>query len=278
MSKPQIKRFFYRSGRIHAENRMVNRVFHGLCRVWHRNGQPAQELRYSNGLLHGTSRQWDEHGHLLGSFKMVHGTGVEHCWHGNGRLQLEITTRNGKFHGRNRTWLRDGTLATDDYLIENRNVSRRAYLKAARQRPDWPQYADEPAGRVVLKGNALERRTINLFAQSVLENPDHSEARAWLEAEAHPRTRSLAKFRNTKAALRFVELLYATGAKSVVIFAISKGARGKLFADGLLIELPRSKSQRAALRKICLGLCDKRGGATLPEKEIGETHLHMMLA
>jgi hypothetical protein len=278
MPKYRIRRFYYRSGRIHTENREVDGLFDGSCRVWHRNGQLAEELRYRHGLLDGVSRQWDENGRLLGSFRMVRGTGVQRYWHDNGQLQFEITSRAGKFHGRNRGWLRDGTLIKENYLIENQDVTRAAYLKAAKHNPGWPQYAGQRVGRVVLSGDALERRTVNLFAQSVLENPNHCEARTWLNAETHLNSRSLAKFRTVKAALRFVDELYATGAESVIVFAISTGKGGKLFADALLVQLPKSKSKRAALRKICREFCARRGGAALPEKEIGETHLYMMLA
>jgi hypothetical protein len=278
MPKQRIKRFFYRNGRIHTENREVEGQFHGRCRVWHRNGRLAEELRYHQGQLHGLSRQWDENGRLLGSFKMVHGTGVQQYRHNNGQLQSEITTRNGKFHGRTRGWLRDGTLIKEDYLIANRDVARATYLKAAEKHPDWPQYANESAGRVILKGRVLEQRTINLFAQSVLESSDRAKARTWLMSEAKPHSRSLAKFRTTKAALAFVEKLYGTGAESVVIFAISTGKGGKLFADALLIQQPESKTKRRALRKLCLDFCARRGGATLPDRELGETHLYMMLA
>jgi hypothetical protein len=252
--------------------------FHGLYRTWHRNGKLAEELRYRHGLLHGVSREWDENGRLLGSFTMVHGTGIQRYWHDNGRMQFEITSRNGKFHGRNRSWLRDGTLIKENYLIENRDVTRAAYLKVARKNPDEPQYEGERAGRVFRKGDALERKIINLFAQAVLEKSGHAEARSWLKAETHPKSRSLAKFHTAKAALKFVEELYAMGAGAVIVFAISIGKGKKLFADALLVQLPGSKSKRAALRNICREFCAKRGGAALPEKEIGETHLYMMLA
>ncbi len=277
---PQIRtqRFYYRSGQTHTENEEVDGRFHGSCRVWHRNGQLVEELRYRHGLLHGLCRQWNENGRLLGSFKMVHGTGVQRYWHDNGQLQSEITSLNGQFHGRNRGWLRDGTLIKENYLIENRDTTRAAYLRAARTNPDWPQYAGEPAGRVTLKGDALERKIINLFAQSVLEKPDLAEARTWLKAETQPQSRSLAKFRSVKTALKFVEELYTTGAESVIVFAISTGQRKKLFADALLIQQPRTKSKRMALRKTCRNYCARLGGAALPEKEIGETHLYLMLA
>jgi hypothetical protein len=190
--KLHIKRFYYRNGQTHTENREVAGNFHGACRVWHRNGQLAEELRYRDGLMHGVSREWDETGRLLGSFTMVNGSGLQRYWHDNGQIKMEISSLNGKFHGRCRDWLRDGTLIREDYLISNQDVTRAAYLKAARKNPNWPQYEGEPAGRVARPGLALERKKHDLFIQSVFEKPHHAEARAWLKAELRPKSRSLA--------------------------------------------------------------------------------------
>jgi hypothetical protein len=275
--KLHIKRFFYRNGRIHTETRERAGNLHGVYRVWHRSGRLAEELRYRDGLMHGVSRDWDENGHLLGSFIMVNGSGLQQYRHNNGQLMMEISSRNGKFHGRCRDWLRDGTLIRESYLINNQNVTRAAYLKAARNNPDWPQYAKVPAGKVARPGPALERKTFALFIQSAFENPNHAEARAWLKVERRPHSRSLAKFATTKAALKFVEQLYSAGAVAVIIAAIYSGQRKKLFADWLLIQLPAPKPKRIVLRKICQAFCRKRGGAVLPESDLGETHLWLML-
>jgi hypothetical protein len=221
--------------------------------------------------------EWDETGRLLGSFTMVNGSGLQRYWHDNGQIKMEISSLNGKFHGRCRDWLRDGTLIREDYLISNQDVTRAAYLKAARKNPNWPQYEGEPAGRVARPGLALERKKHDLFIQSVFEKPHHAEARGWLKAELRPKSRSLAKFATTKAALKFVEQLYSAGAVAVIIAAISAGQRKKLFADWLLIQLPATKSKRNSLRKICQAFCRNRGGAFLPEFDLGETHLWLML-
>jgi hypothetical protein len=208
---------------------------------------------------------------------MVNGTGLQRYWHDNGQPKMEISSLNGKFHGRCRDWLRDGTLIREDYCINNQNVTRAAYLKAARKNPNWPQYEGEPAGQVARPGMALERKKHGLFIQSVFEKPHYAEARAWLNAELRPKSRSLAKFATTKAALKFVEQLYAAGADTVIVAAIYAGQRKKLFADWLLVQLPAAKSKRNSLRKICQAFCRKRGGAVLPDKDMGETHLFMML-
>jgi hypothetical protein len=276
MPKLRIKRFYYRNSNIHAENREVAGQLHGLNRTWHFNGQLAEELRYWHGRLHGISRHWDEHGHLLGSFTMNHGTGTQRYWHQNGVLRMEIDSVSGKFFGRTRIWLRDGTLIQETYYISNVDVTRAAYLKAARKHPDWPQYEGEPAGNVAREGPALKRKEHELFVESLLDKP-HAEARRWLSAVENPGLRSLAKFRTAKAALHFVETLYAIGAATVIALPIYAGGRGKLFADWLLIKPPGTPSKRKALRKLCKEWCDRRDGAMLPDKDIGESHLFVML-
>jgi hypothetical protein len=277
MPKLRIKRFYYRNGRIHVEIREVGGRLHGCYRTWYFNCQLTEELRYHHGRLHGISRQWDEIGRLLGSFTMNHGTGTQRYWHNNGQLRLEMDSVNGKFHGRTRIWLRDGTLVQENYLIGNVDVTRADYLKAARKNPDWPQYKGQPAGRVAPDNVALERKQHELFIKSLLEK-SHAEARQWLNVGKWPALRSLAKFRTTKAALRFVETLYAAGAITVFVAPVYAGKRRKLFADWLLVKLPGAPSKRRALRTLCQDFCNKRNGAMLPEKNFGESHLFLRLA
>ena len=277
MPKRRIERYYYRNGRIRAENREVDGQLHGFCRTWHFNGQLAGELRYHHGRLHGASRQCDENGRLLGSFTMNHGTGTQRYWHDHGRVRLEIDSRNGRFHGRTRVWLADGTLVQEIYLIGNENVARAAYLKAARKNPDWPQYAGQPAGKVVRETIALERKQHELFVKSILRK-SHAEARHWLSTGKRPELRSLAKFRTAAAALRFVETLYSAGAETVVVAPVYAGKRGTLFADWLLVKLAETPSRRKAVRRLCEDFCHRRSGALLPAKDFGESHLFMRLA
>lgn len=271
------KRFYYRNGQTSLENTEVDGQFHGFCRAWHYTGNLAEELRYHRGRLHGTSRQWDEKGRLLGSFTMNHGTGTQRYWHQNGKMRLEINSFNGKFFGRMRLWLLDGTLVQETYYISNVDVTRTAYLKAARKHPDWPQHDGQPAGRIAREGPALKRKEHELFIESLL-GKKHAEARQWLSAAKNPDLRSLARFRRPKAALKFAESLYAAGAEAVIAAVIYEGRRGKQFADRLLVKLPKASAKRKALRKLCQDLCSKRGGALLPdEKDMGESHLFINL-
>lgn len=275
MPRLRIERYYYRSGQIHVENRYVNGQLHGRCRTWHFNGQLAEELRYRHGLLHGVCREWDENGRLLDSFTMNRGTGLQRYRHDNGQLRMEFYTLGGNFHGRSRHWLRDGTLVQERFALNNRDASRAAYLKAARENPEWPQYKGEPAGRVTRRSLALERKQHELFVASILVK-SRAEAKEWLSGKTSKESRSLAKFRSTKSALRFVESLYSAGAESVFAAPIY-GTRKKSFADWLLIKLPAVRPQRRAVRAICSTFHDKRGGGMLPDKDFGETHLFLRL-
>jgi len=268
MPKLHTKRFYYRNGRIHVEIREVGGRLHGRYRTWYFNGQLTEQLCYRHGRLHGISRHWDKNGRLLGSFTMNHGTGTQRYWHDNGQLRLEMNSVNGKFHGRTRIWLRDGTLVQENYLIGNVDVSRADYLKAARKNPDWPQYKRQPAGKVARDNVALKRKQHELFIKSLLEK-SHAEAGQWLSTGNRTDLCSLAKFRTAKAALRFVETLYAAGAITVFVAPVYAGTRGKLFADWLLVKLPGALSKRRALRTLCQDFCNKRDGAMLPEKDFG---------
>jgi hypothetical protein len=205
------------------------------------------------------------------------GTGTQRYWHQNGKLRLEINSLNGKFFGRMRLWLRDGTLVQETYYINNVDVPRVRYLKAAREHPDWPQHEGETAGKVARDNQVLQRKEHELFIESLLEN-SCAEARQWLTTVEDPDLRSLARFRTAKAALKFVETLYAAGAETVIAAVIYMGERGKQFADRLLIKLPKASAKRKMLRRICQDLCAKRGGAMLPdEKHMGESHLFLNL-
>lgn len=276
MPKRRTQRLYYRNGQIRMENRVVGRELHGLCRTWHYNGQLAEELSYRHGKLHGTSWQWDEYGHPLGSFTMNQGTGTQRYWHNNGQLKLEINSIDGKFFGRTRSWLRDGTLIQEIYCIRNVDVTRAEYLKAARKHPDWPQHEAEPSGKVPRKDRSLERREHELFIESLLAK-SHVEARKWLSSAKRPDMCSLARFRTVGAALRFVEALYAAGAETVIAVPVYKGKHRRSFADSLLVKLPQMSSKRKALRKFCQDFCDRRGGALLPDKDMGENHLFLGL-
>ncbi len=207
---------------------------------------------------------------------MKHGTGTQHYWHENGQLNMEMDTVGGEFHGRIRMWLLDGTLIEENYFISNQSVTHAVYQNAARQHQDWPKYEGQSPGNVAAQNPALERRVYQLFIESILKKPN-AEAREWLSSGKSIDSRSLAAFRTAKSALRFVEVLYAAGAQTVIVSPVSVGKRGKEFADCLLVKLPQTPSLRKALHTLCQNWCNKRNRAMLPDKDDGESHLFLRL-
>lgn len=276
MPKPRTHRLYYRNGQLRFEHADLSGERHGRSRSWHYNGQTAEEAFYSHGKMHGTCRQWDEHGRLLGSFSTEHGTGKHRYWYQNGLLRLEMDLVSGKFHGRLRSWLSDGMLVEESFYIANEKVSRAAYLKAACANSEWPQYADQAAGRVARQGKSLERKQFELFIESLLSK-SHAEAHNWLLEAKQSVKRSLPAFRTPKAALRLVEALYKAGSKDIFVVPIYRDKDGNSFADNIVIELPKVSAQRKSLRKLCEPLCRPNQTAMLPEKDMGENYLFLSM-
>lgn len=276
MPTHRTKRIYFRSGKLRLEQSQVGGELHGRSRSWHYNGQIAEETFYHHGKMHGTCRQWDEHGRLLGSFSVKHGTGKHRYWYQNGLLRLEMDLVDGKFHGRLRSWLSDGTLTEEKFYIANAEVSRAAYLKAARANSDWPWYGDQAAGHVAREGISLERRQFELFIESLLSKV-HAEARSWLSQAKPSSKRSLPAFRTSRVALRLVEALYMAGAKNIFVVPVYNDKAGNSFADHMVIELPKASAQRKSLRKLCEPLCRQNQAAMMPEKDIGENYLYLSM-
>lgn len=276
MLKRRPQRIYYRNGQLRLEQAEVEGELHGHSRAWHCNGQIAEETFYSHGKMHGICRQWNDNGRLLGSFSVQNGTGKHRYWHQNGSLRLEMDLMDGKFHGRLRTWLSDGTLIQETFFIANSEVPRAAYLKAACANPAWPQYIHQAAGRVAREGASLKRKEHDLFIESLLLK-SRAEAHYWLSQEKASSSRSLSGFRTSKAVLRFIDALYAAGAKYTFVVPVYQDKFGYLFADNLVIELPKNATKRKSLRSLCEPLCRMNRAAMLPETDIGESHLFLGL-
>ena len=106
---------------------------------------------------------------------------------------------------------------------------------------------------------------------------NHAEVRKWLE-NGGKAVRSLGRFKRVSDALKFVEALYKAGATGVIAPDIYDGKAGDQFADCLLVKLPGVATKRKAIRKICAQLSKRKLGAFQPDKDIGESHLYLMLA
>jgi antitoxin component YwqK of YwqJK toxin-antitoxin module len=274
--KKTIEKAFHRNGQLREIVPLRNGRRHGVVRVWHKNGVLANEERYLNGLLHGVCRQWNEAGRLLGEYRMAHGTGVQRTWHENGRLQLEFSTVRGDFSGRYRLWLHDGALMSEEINLHGRPVTAEEYRAARAKDKSLPMLNGETV-MPLPKTVATEKHIHEVFVRSLLAQKNRAEVRKWL-ASGGKAVRSLGRFKRKADALIFVEALYKAGATEVIAPDIYASKTGDQFADCLLVKLPRIAAKRKAIRKVCAALPKRKLGAFQPDKEIGESHLYLLLA
>ena len=271
-----VEKAFHRNGQLREVVPLRNGRRHGVVRVWHKNGVLASEERYQNGLLHGISRQWSETGRLLGEYRMVHGTGVQRTWHENGRLQLEFSTVRGDFSGRYRLWLNDGKLMSEDIFLHGKPVTAEDYRTARTKDKSLPMLNGE-IRKSLPNTVATEKHIHQVFVRSLLAQKNRAEVRKWLESGGKA-VRSLGRFKRESDALKFVEALYNAGATKVIAPDIYAGKAGAQFADCLLVKMPGIAAKRKAIRKVCLQLSKRKLGAFQPDKDIGESHLYLLLA
>jgi antitoxin component YwqK of YwqJK toxin-antitoxin module len=271
-----IDKTFHRNGQLREVVPLRNGRRHGVVRVWHKNGVLANEERYQNGLLHGVCRQWNEAGRLLGEYRMAHGTGVQRTWHENGRLQLEFSTVRGDFSGRYRLWLHDGALMSEEINLHGRPVTAEEYRAARAKDKSLPMLNGETV-MPLPKTVATEKHIHEVFVRSLLAQKNRAGMRKWLESGGNA-ARSLGRFKRVSDALKFVEALYKAGATEVIAPDIYASKTGDQFADCLLVKLPKIAPKRKAVRKVCSQLPKRKLGAFQPDKDIGETHLYLLLA
>jgi hypothetical protein len=274
--KKSFERAFHRNGQLREEVPLRNGCRHGVARVWHKNGLLANEEPYLNGLLHGICRQWNEAGRLLGKYRIVHGTGVQRTWHENGRLQLEFSTLNGDFSGRYRLWLNDGKLMSEEINLHGKLVTPQEYRTACAKDKSLPKLTGK-SGKTLPNTVATKKHVHEVFVRSLLAQKNRAEARKWLESGGKD-VSSLGRFKRVSDALKFVEALYKAGATEVIAPDVYAGKAGDQFADCLLVKLPRIPARRKAIRKVCGQLSKRKLGAFLPDKDIGESHLYLLLA
>lgn len=274
--KKLIEKAYHRNGQLREVVPLRDGRRHGVVRVWHKNGVLANEEPYQNGLLHGVCRQWNESERLLGKYRMVHGTGVQRAWHENGKLQMEFSTVRGDFSGRYRMWLHDGTLLSEDIYLHGKPVTADEYRAARAKDKSLPKLIGK-AGKPLSQTAASEKRIHEVFVRSLLAQKNRAEVRKWLESGGKA-VRSLGRFKRKSDALKFVESLYKSGATEVIAPDIFVGKVGDQFADCLLVRLPRIAAKRKAVRKVCGQLSKRKLGAFQPDKDIGESHLYLLLA
>ena len=274
--KNSVEKAFHRNGQLREVVPLRNGRRHGVVRIWHKNGVLANEEAYQNGLLHGICRQWNEAGHLLGKYRMVHGTGIQRTWHENGRLQLEFSTVRGDFSGRYRLWLNDGKLMSEEIYLHGKPVTAEDYRTARTKDKSLPMLNGK-AAKPLPDTLATEKHIHEVFVRSLLAQKNRAEAQKWLE-NGGKAVRSLGRFKRVSDALKFVDALYKAGATGVIVPDIYAGKAGDEFADCLLVKLPGIAAKRKAIRKVCLQMSKCKLGAFQPDKDIGESHLYLLLA
>jgi hypothetical protein len=274
--KKLIEIAYHRNGQLREVVPLRDGRRHGVVRVWHKNGVLANEEPYQNGLLHGDCRQWSESGRLLGKCRMVHGTGIQRAWHENGKLQMQFSTVRGDFSGRYRMWLHDGALLSEDIYLHGKAVTAHEYRAARAKDKSLPKLIGK-AGKPLPKSAASEKRIHEVFVRSLLAQKNRAEVRKWL-ASGGKVMRSLGRFKRVTDARKFVEALYKSGATEAIAPDIYAGKAGDQFADCLLVRLPRIAAKRKAIRKVCGQLSKRKLGAFQPDKDIGESHLYLLLA
>jgi hypothetical protein len=257
---------------------MRNGRKHGVIRTWHKNGVLASKRPFENDLPHGICRQWDASGRLLGQYKMVHGTGTQRAWHDNGQLQAEVSTVQGRFYGRNRLWLRDGTLISEHFCLDGRDVTADAYRTAATKDDRLPKFRGKLA-TLPLENLAKQKHLHHVFVATLLKKPNCREAQAWFRKATGDKTaRLLGRFKRENKVRQFIEELYRAGAREVIVPEIYDNRAGDQFADGLLVRLPKNASERTAIRKVCSQVPKKRLGAVQPGEDFGEAVLYISMA
>jgi hypothetical protein len=191
-------------------------------------------------------------------------------------LQLEFSTVRGDFSGRYRLWLHDGALMSAEINLHGRPVTAEEYRAARAKDKSLPMLNGETV-MPLPKTVATEKHIHEVFVRSLLAQKNRAKVRKWLESGGNA-VRSLGRFKRVSDALEFVEALYKVGATEVIAPDIYASKTGDQFADCLLVKLPRIAAKRKAIRKVCAALPKRKLGAFQPDKDIGESHLYLLLA
>lgn len=131
------------AAKLEHEQEWQQGLLHGVARLYHENGQLLHETHYAHGLEHGTSRQFDPDGTLIGTYEMVHGTGVDRWYTDSGMLAEERHYVNGQRHGHER-WYDcgcEGRLFEEGYYWEGKpHGILRQWNNKGRLRRGFPKY------------------------------------------------------------------------------------------------------------------------------------------
>lgn len=167
-------RLWDEQGYLEQETPLKGGLRHGTEYSWYFDGLLTLTEPYEEGLVHGTAKQWAADGTLLGTYTLIHGTGID-LWRGQRedgsvRLAEVYYMRDGcrhgyewwlnedqasvyierhwwscKLHGIEREWNEQGRLRRGypKYFVSGKQVTKQAYLKAAETDPTLPRFRAE---------------------------------------------------------------------------------------------------------------------------------------
>lgn len=177
-------------GHLSREMPLKKGVAHGTEYSWYFDGILTSAEPYFEGKAHGIARQWSHDGKLLGSYTMLHGTGIDLWWqeredgtsyvsevyylqdgqrhgfewwlkHNQRSVSVERHWSQNLLHGIEREWGARGGLCRGypRYWIHGKRVSKRDYECAAAT--DLPKYlAGENSPIRIFPSEIRERLTL----------------------------------------------------------------------------------------------------------------------
>ena len=161
-------------GNLRVETPLKNGRKHGREYIWNELGSLESVEPYIEGKIHGVAKQYGRKGKVIGTYRLVHGTGYD-IWRYervNGTVGVseihslrdnlphgfewwlkadqhflwhERHWQEGKVHGIERMWNDKGRLKRGypKYWIQNQAVRKRVYLKAAEQDKSLPKFREK---------------------------------------------------------------------------------------------------------------------------------------
>jgi antitoxin component YwqK of YwqJK toxin-antitoxin module len=165
------RRSYNLDGRLRMETPLKNDKKHGREYVWYEDGALESVEPYIEGKLHGLAKQYNRKGKVIGTYRLIRGTGFD-IWryerqdgsigiseifsvqdgslHGyewwlrtdQRSVWHERHWHHGQYHGIERMWNKKGRLKRGypKYWIQNQKVSKRAYMEAAERDKTLPKY------------------------------------------------------------------------------------------------------------------------------------------
>jgi len=186
------KRSYDSDGRLIIETPLKKGKKHGREYVWYEDGALESIEPYMDGKLHGLAKQYGRTGKVIGTYRFVRGTGYD-IWryeeqdgsigiseifsvqdgslHGyewwlkkdQHSVWHERHWQQGKVHGIERMWNDKNSLKRGypKYWIQSQKVSKRVYLKAAKEDKTLPKFQEK---------DNRPRRKFPMYIENLLSN------------------------------------------------------------------------------------------------------------